>query len=114
MFFVATNHLETVDPAAQRPGRFDLRLQIMPPSFEEKLRMARDCLGPELFAAAEADLRRKPYRTNLRLASRNEMLSLCEEIKRHPERMEETLSQFRAELIGDERFGDPAGSELHA
>jgi ATPase family protein associated with various cellular activities (AAA) len=112
MFFVATNHLETVDPAVQRPGRFDFRLQIMPPSYDEKLRMARDCLGPELFAMAEADLRRHPYRTNLRLASRNEMLSLCEAIKRHPDRMEEVLSQFRAELIDDERFGDEAGAEL--
>lgn len=110
MFFVATNHLETVDPAAQRPGRFDFRLQIMPPSYDEKLRMARDCLGPDLFAAAEVELRRQPYRTNIRLASRNEMLSLCDDIKRRPEHMEDILSQFRAELMDDERFRDDAGS----
>ena len=110
MFFVATNHLETVDPAVQRPGRFDFRLQIMPPSYDEKLRMARDCLGPELFAAAEADLRRQPYRANLRLASRNEMLSLCEDIIRRPDRMEEILSQFRAELMDDERFREDPGN----
>ena len=110
IFFVATNHLETVDAAAQRPGRFDFRLPIMPPSYDEKLRMARDCLGPELYAAAEAELRRQPYRTNIRLASRNEMLSLCEDIKRRPERMEDTLSQFRAELMDDERFRDEPAS----
>ncbi len=104
VFFVATNHLETVDAAVQRPGRFDFRLAIMPPSYEEKLRMARDCLGPELYAAAEADLRRQPYRTNIRLASRNEMLALCDDIKHQPERMEDMLSQFRAELADDERF----------
>ena len=114
MFFVATNHLESVDPAVQRPGRFDFRMQVMPPSYEEKLRMARDCLGPELFAAAESDLRRQPYRANLRLASRNEMLSLCEEIKRHPDGIEEILSQFRAELMNDERFRDEAGVEVQA
>ncbi|HEX2192418.1 MAG TPA: AAA family ATPase, partial [Acidimicrobiales bacterium] len=106
MFFVTTNHLETVDPAVQRPGRFDFRLQIMPPSYEEKLRMARECLGAELFAAAETELRRQPYRTNIRLASRNEMLSLCDAIKRRPEHMEEILSEFRAELMDDERFRD--------
>ncbi len=110
MFFVATNHLETVDPAAQRPGRFDFRLQIMPPSYDEKLRMARDALGPELFPAVEDDLRRQPYRANIRLASRNEMLSLCEDIKRRPERREEILSQFRAELMDDERFREGAPS----
>ena len=109
IFFVATNHLETVDAAAQRPGRFDFRLPILPPSYDEKLRMARDCLGPELYAAAEPELRRQPYRTNLRLASRNEMLSLCDDIKRRPERMEDILSRFRAELMDDERFReDPA------
>ncbi|MGH9181254.1 MAG: AAA family ATPase, partial [Acidimicrobiales bacterium] len=46
LFLVATNHLETVDQAALRPGRFDSRLQIMPPAYEEKLRLARDHLGP--------------------------------------------------------------------
>jgi hypothetical protein len=110
MFFVATNHLETVDAAAQRPGRFDFRLPIMPPSYDEKLRMAEDCLGPELFAAAEAELRRQPYRTNIRLASRNEMLALCDDIKRRPEGMEDILSRFRAELMDDERFRDEPAS----
>ncbi len=102
------NHLETVDPAVQRPGRFDFRLQIMPPSYEEKLRQARDCMGPELFGAIEADLRRQPYRDNIRLASRNEMRSLCDDLQRHPEQIEEILSQFRAELMDDERFRDEA------
>lgn len=111
LFFVATNHLETVDPAVQRPGRFDLRLQIMPPAYREKLRMAADFLGPEVFAQAEADLRRQPYRDNIRLASRNEMRGVCEEIRRAPERSEEILSRFRAELMGDQRFREPLAEQ---
>jgi hypothetical protein len=114
LFFVATNHLETVDSAVQRPGRFDFRLQIMPPAYEEKLRMARDCLGDEFFAEVEADLRRQPYRANLRLASRNEMMALCESLKRRPDRTEEILSQFKAELIDDERFRDDVTAEYIA
>jgi len=112
LFFVATNHLETVDPAVQRPGRFDFRLQIMPPAYEEKLRQARDCLGPELFGRVEADLRRQPYRENIRLASRNEMRSLCDDLQRRPDQIEEILSQFRAELMDDERFREDAGVGL--
>ncbi len=112
LFFVATNHLETVDPAVQRPGRFDFRLQIMPPSYEEKLRQARDLLGAELFGAVEADLRRQPYRDNIRLASRNEMRSLCDDLRRRPDQIEEVLSQFKAELMDDERFRGESGVEL--
>ena len=113
LFFVATNHFDTIDRAVQRPGRFDFTLQIMPPSYEEKLRMALDVLGPDLFGAVEADLRRQPYRDNIRLASRNEMLSLLRDLSRRPERAEEALSGFRAELVDDERFrGQPAETTL--
>ena len=113
LFFVATNHFDTIDRAAQRPGRFDFTLQIMPPSYEEKLRMASDVLGRDVFAMVEADLRRQPYRDNIRLASRSEMLSLLRELGGSPERAEETLSQFRAELVDDERFrGQPAETAL--
>jgi ATPase family associated with various cellular activities (AAA) len=37
VFLVATNHIEQFDVAISRPGRFDLILQVMPPSLEEKL-----------------------------------------------------------------------------
>ena len=106
IFFVATNHFETIDRAVQRPGRFDFRLQIMPPSYEEKLRLARERLGEDSFRLLEADLRRQPYRENIRLASRNEMLSLCDELTRRPEQAEQILSRFRAELMDDDRFKD--------
>ena len=104
LFFVATNHFETIDRAVQRPGRFDFRLHVMPPSYDEKLRLARECLGPERYLQLEADLRRQPYRENLRLASRNEMMSLCDDLQRHPEQAEHILSQFRAELVDDDSF----------
>ena len=110
LFFVATNHFDTIDPAAQRPGRFDFKLQIMPPSYDEKLRMARDCLGDEAFHTVEADLRRQPYRENIRLASRNEMLSLCEELRRRPQDAELILSHFRAELMDDDTFREEGAS----
>ncbi|HZU80449.1 MAG TPA: ATP-binding protein, partial [Acidimicrobiales bacterium] len=108
LFFVATNHFDTIDRAAQRPGRFDFKLQILPPSYEEKLRLARDTLGADLFAALEADLRRRPYQENLRLATRNEMLALCDALRRHPEQAEKTLSHFKAELAGDGSFREEA------
>ncbi|HEX3424735.1 MAG TPA: ATP-binding protein [Acidimicrobiales bacterium] len=104
LFFVATNHFDTMDRAAQRPGRFDFTLQILPPSYEETLRLAEDTLGRDLFRALEADLRRRPYQENLRLATRNEMLALCEALRHRPEQAEKTLSHFKAELAADGAF----------
>jgi len=37
VFIIATNHIETFDIAISRPGRFDLILQIMPPTADAKL-----------------------------------------------------------------------------
>jgi hypothetical protein len=112
VFFVATNHFDTIDRAAQRPGRFDFKLQVMPPSYEEKLRLARDRLGPEAFAAVEPDLRRQPYHENLRLASRNEMVALCKELARRPQQAEQILSHFRAELVDDDSFTEEPTASL--
>lgn len=42
VFIVATNHIEHFDFAISRPGRFDIVLQIMPPSLSEKLRIRRE------------------------------------------------------------------------
>lgn len=39
LFFVATNFYTSIDRAAKREGRFDFQIQIVPPSFDEKMRM---------------------------------------------------------------------------
>jgi hypothetical protein len=46
VFFVATNHYEEMDDAAKRDGRFDFRIQVLPPSFNEKLRLLNESLAP--------------------------------------------------------------------
>lgn len=38
VFLVATNHIEQFDVAISRPGRFDLIMQVLPPTAEEKLK----------------------------------------------------------------------------
>jgi SpoVK/Ycf46/Vps4 family AAA+-type ATPase len=37
VFFMATNHQDSFDPAIKRPGRFDLLLCVGPPTWAEKL-----------------------------------------------------------------------------
>jgi SpoVK/Ycf46/Vps4 family AAA+-type ATPase len=38
VFIIATNNIQQFDLAIQRPGRFDRVLQVMPPTFEEKMK----------------------------------------------------------------------------
>jgi len=38
VFIVATNHIDRFDFAISRPGRFDMILQVMPPTTAEKLK----------------------------------------------------------------------------
>lgn len=45
IFLVATNHFDRVDSAISRPGRFDFRIHVLPPSPERKV---REILIPEL------------------------------------------------------------------
>lgn len=52
IFIVATNHIEQFDFAVRRPGRFDLILQIMPPSVEAKLKAK-----PEVKSKLESEFR---------------------------------------------------------
>ena len=44
LFFVATNHFESLDPAAKRFGRFDLILEVLPPCLDETIRQITDGL----------------------------------------------------------------------
>lgn len=48
VFLVATNYIESFDAAIRRPGRFDLLLQVMPPTMKDKL-----ALNPELQACID-------------------------------------------------------------
>ncbi|HYE78697.1 MAG TPA: ATP-binding protein, partial [bacterium] len=107
LFFVATNHYESIDPAARRPGRFDFRLQVLPPAYEEKLRMARKALGDD-YPRVETELTRQSNRRNIALATRSEMMRLVQDLQRAPERVEELLNSFRAELGDDERVDHEA------
>ncbi len=49
----------------------------------------------------EPELRRQPYRKNIALATRSEMTRLVQELKGNPDRAEQLLSTFRAELADD-------------
>jgi hypothetical protein len=107
MFFVATNHYDSIDPAAKRPGRFDFRLQVLPPAYDEKLRMAGEELG-DTFASIEHELRRESYRRHVTRATRSEIRRLIQDLRARPGEADRLLTDFRAELADDDRIDKEA------
>lgn len=62
--------------------------------------MAKEMLG-EAFGLVEPELRRDAYRGKIALATRPEMTRLLKDLRRHPERAEQVLTAFEAELGED-------------
>jgi SpoVK/Ycf46/Vps4 family AAA+-type ATPase len=58
-FIVATNHIEDFDVAIKRPGRFDILLQVMPPTADEKLRKWPQLEGLVATGMSIDDLKKK-------------------------------------------------------
>ena len=59
VFVVATNHIEAFDVAIKRPGRFDVILQVMPPTADEKLSKQPGLLNLADEHLSEVDLRQQ-------------------------------------------------------
>jgi hypothetical protein len=53
ILIVATNHVDTFDPAIIRPGRFDLLVLINPPSVTSKIRLWKEVFNDDVAAIAD-------------------------------------------------------------
>jgi hypothetical protein len=59
VFVVATNHIDWFDVAIRRPGRFDVILQVMPPTAIEKLRKWPKLGTPTDFGITDEEFHKK-------------------------------------------------------
>ena len=80
IFFIATNHFKTLDRAATREGRFDFRVQILPPCFDEKLRMLTATWAPTLLPTEIRELLENE-KEKISWATHGEMARLIQELK---------------------------------
>jgi len=86
VFIVATNHIESFDLAISRPGRFDVILQIMPPTAEQKL-LEWPELGAALAKGADK-VRQKQLAAELDALTYSEAEQLARRLASRPDGLE--------------------------
>src|SRR6266540_1641838 len=103
LFFVATNHFKSMDEAIREPGRFDFRIQILPPSYEEKLRMIQDVLSQELSGDQRSAL--ATAQDKIALATLSEMRALIPRLEsaQSPNDFASALKEFAPVLFEEAR-----------
>jgi hypothetical protein len=75
IYLVATNNFEDLDEAARAPRRFDFQLQVLPPAFDEKLRLIRDEFGDEIPAGVRSALDTHRDRVTWATVSETDMIA---------------------------------------
>lgn len=103
IFFVSTNFFDSIDLAAKREGRFDFHLQVVPPSFEEKLRMIKT-EWVDVSDAVVKELEEEQHREKVLWATRMEMLVLIRNLKAEPNEARHILGRFRPLFFEDEEY----------
>jgi SpoVK/Ycf46/Vps4 family AAA+-type ATPase len=100
LFFVATNSFDTIDDAAKREARFDFKLQIMPPCFDQKLVMIKDRMGKVLGSKITHELAR--HRESVAYATLGEMEDVIRKLVARPvSDAEKVLDDFNPKLLKD-------------
>ncbi len=113
IFFMATNHQKDFDPAIKRAGRFDLKIRMGPPSYQEKLRALDDKKSPwykkhelddqEEFAKCFRDYTNSaPIKEALALFTFGEMAALFDHVRLEGSRTGNVLSGLKK--IGKDKF----------
>jgi ATPase family associated with various cellular activities (AAA) len=106
LFFLATNYYSDIDPAAKRESRFDFKIQIMPPSFKEKLRLLKSKLDKAVFKNIKVEF--SPHKENLTYATRNEVYDLIRQFKKPARNARRILDNFKPILLSQD---DPNGKD---
>jgi hypothetical protein len=112
VFIVATNHIDWFDVAIRRPGRFDVILQVMPPTAAEKLRK-----WPELLTLTEGVIAREELDGKLEPLTFLETKTLVKRLGEAPapevrgQRIESAYNNCTLlSQVPMEKSGDAAGS----
>jgi hypothetical protein len=99
IYIVATNNFEDLDPAARAPRRFDFQLAVLPPAFEEKLRLIgsqfNDQIPDEVTTAIDG------HREQITWATVGETADLAKKLVAAPANAKPTLEQFAPVLFQD-------------
>lgn len=120
IFLVATNYFHRMDDAAKREGRFDFRIQVLPPCYKEKVRMLVDSWDGAVPVHILTEI--EEQKEKITWATRGEMLSLISQLKVHiaglaplkkiKHEIRQRITDFNPVLQSKDYEGDSASNEF--
>lgn len=99
IYIVATNNFQDLDPAARAPRRFDFQVAVLPPTFEQKLRLIQSELGGSI--PDEVTKTIDEHREKLTWATVGETAAIAKRLAESPTEAKRTLDRFEPALFED-------------
>jgi hypothetical protein len=100
IYIVATNNFEDLDEAARAPRRFDFQLQVLPPAFDEKVRLIQNQFSGEI--PAEVTTALTTHRDRVTWATVSEMDMIAKKLVGVPsDQAGNVLEQFKPALFAE-------------
>lgn len=99
IYIVATNNFEDLDPAARAPRRFDFQLGVLPPAFDEKMRLIESEFSGKVPPAVARAIDER--REQIAWATVSEMAAVTKRLAASPTEAKQTLAQFHPVLFED-------------
>jgi len=99
IYVVATNNFQDLDPAARAPRRFDFQLGVLPPAFDEKMRLIASEFGDAIPDEVKTAL--DEQRDRVTWATVSETAALAKSLVASPAAAKQTLDRFAPALYDD-------------
>ncbi len=96
IYLVATNNFQNLDEAAQAPRRFDFQFQILPPSYDEKIRLLKDNWDGTVPSGVIDELQHSEEKINM--VTLKEMFELTRSLSQSPSEARRVIDAFEPTL----------------
>jgi ATPase family associated with various cellular activities (AAA) len=97
IYIVATNNFQELDPAAQAPRRFDFQLAVLPPAFDQKMRLIDVEFGGSIPTEVQKAI--EDRREKITWTTYSEIAVIAKQLAASPACAQQTLDKFEPSLF---------------